>query len=320
MPESTLILCNLGTPAAPTPEAVRAFLDEFLSDPEVVDYPRWFWQPILRGIILRRRPARVARLYESIWTPEGSPLDAGTRKMAAASAARLGAGWAVDVAYRYGEPSVRTALAAAARRGGPVVLVVLFPQRTGATTGTLLELARAEAARAGVAGRFRAVVPAYDDEGYVAALADRTRATLAPLDWTPQRLLLSYHGIPARYSRRENGLYECECVGTSNVLLQALGWPREDAAVCYQSRFGPEKWLTPATDVTLEELPGRGVTRVAVITPGFLTDGLETIEEIGLRGRESFEEHGGTHYARVPAIDDHPAWIASLVRIATAGA
>ncbi len=318
MPPRTVVLANLGTPAAPTPEAVRAFLAEFLSDREVVDFPRLVWLPLLHGVILRKRPARVAELYKGIWWDEGSPLDVETRRMAAALAARLGPAVAVEVAYRYGAPSVAGALAAAAARGGDVVLVPLFPQRTGATTGTLEDLARREARRAGLEGRFDVRIPPADEPGYVAALAARTRAALADAREPVQQLVVSFHGIPVRYDRREGGRYVADCRRTTDALVAALGWDPARVTLSFQSRFGPEKWLTPATADEFVRLPQRKVEHVAVVTPGFLTDGLETLEEIGITGRESFHAAGGRTFVRVPAVADEPSMIEGLARLALA--
>ncbi|MEK7401598.1 MAG: ferrochelatase [Gemmatimonadota bacterium] len=311
-----LVLVNLGTPTAPTAGAVRAFLEEFLSDPAVVDYPVWFWKPFLRGFILRTRPARVARQYDSIWGDDGSPLRLGTERIAAAVRASSSANVVVATAYRYGEPSLdavmrQIALGEASR----VVVVPLFPQRTDPTTGTALRRARGAAARAGIANRLveRAIAP--DDAGYVAALVARWREATASVAHAPQHLVISFHGIPVRFNRRERDTYVHDCQATTRAFLQAIGWPAERATLAYQSRFGPEPWLTPATADVLEALPRRGVKRVAVITPGFVTDGLETLEEIGIRGDESFRSAGGEHLLRVGAVEDHPAFVATLASL-----
>jgi ferrochelatase len=314
-----VILVNLGTPREPTPEAVRDFLEEFLSDPRVVDFPRWLWQPILRGIVLKKRPSRVAGLYESIWTPEGSPLEVGTRKMATALAHELGEGTRVRHAYRYGEPSLPRLVEESMRDGRRPVVIHVFPQRTGATSGTIEVLAYETAARMAGRGRrekarLRVGAPPPDCPDYVEALADRCQETFERMGGSPDHLLLSFHGIPVRFDRDENGAYSRACRATAEALLDRLSWQPERATLAYQSRFGPERWLGPATDRVLEELPGRGVRSVAVSCPGFLTDGLETLEEIGVQGRETFLGAGGEGYALVPAVEDHPAMIRSLAR------
>lgn len=312
-----LVLVNLGTPTGPTAAEVSAFLEEFLSDPAVVDYPGWFWRPFLREFILRRRPSRVAAQYASIWQNGGSPLRLGTERIAAAVRQQLSGDAAVATAYRYGEPSLDTVMRQIARdRPGRVVVVSLFPQRTDSTTGTALRRARASATRAGIADRLVERLLAADDPGYVTALAARWRRATASTPCAPQHVVVSFHGIPARFNRRERGTYVSDCQATTRALLQAIGWPADRATLAYQSRFGPEPWLTPATADVLETLPRRGVRRVAVITPGFVTDGLETLEEIGIRGSESFRAAGGEHLLRVSAVEDHPAFVATLASVA----
>lgn len=314
-----LLLVNLGTPDAPTSGAVRAFLSEFLSDPAVVDLPRWLWRPILELFVLRSRPRRVAAMYKSVWSEQGSPLRVATERMANAARAAAAGSCTVSCAYRYGEPSLDTEMRRLAREhDGPVVVVPLFPQRTDATTGTAFKRAREAAARAGVANRYNEALVAPADAGYVAALADRCRAAFNQGDWRPEHLVISFHGIPVRYDRREHGQYTRDCEDTARALLDALPWPESQATLAYQSKFGPEPWLAPATAPVIEALGRRGLRRVAVVTPGFLTHGLETLEEIAIRARETFVEAGGGELCLVGTVEDHPAMIGSLVRLATA--
>jgi ferrochelatase len=311
------VLVNLGTPAAPTAAAVRAFLSEFLSDPAVVDFPRWVWSPILHRIVLRSRSARVARQYRSIWTGAGSPLRVSTERIAAALQARAGGRYGVSTAYRYGEPSLDTTLGRLAREHeGRVIIVPLFPQRTGSTTGTAFRRAREAAARAGVAGSVAERLVAPDDPHYIAALAARWRDALSGAPHPPEHLVVSFHGIPARYDRGEGRRYSRDCESTTAALLDAIDWPRSRATLAYQSKFGPERWLEPATAAVIARFPARGVRRIAVITPGFLTDGLETIEEIGIRARAAFVAAGGESLLRVPAADDHPELLLALENLA----
>lgn len=312
-----ILLVNLGTPTAPTGEAVREFLDEFLSDRSVVDLPRWLWLPILKGIVLNTRPSRVARQYASIWTRGGSPLREATRRIARALESRADGRFTVGVAYRYGEPSIESALDEAGTvTKGPVIVVPLFPQRTDATTGTMLRRAREAAARAGVANRLALRLVVADEPGYVTALASRWNEALADAPMEPEHLVVSFHGIPVRYDRRERSVYVEDCRATMRALLAAICWPETRATLAFQSRFGPEPWLTPATADVLAELPRRGVRKVAVITPGFVTDGLETLEEIGIRGRERFLAAGGQYLLRVGAVEDHPAFLDALEELA----
>ena len=309
-----LVLVNLGTPVGPSPEAVREFLDEFLSDPAVVDLPRWLWLPILRRMVLRTRPQRVSEQYGLIWTPAGSPLRVATELIVAGVRERAAGRFDVSAAYRYGEPSPDTVMRTLAEAAGtgPIVVSPLFPQRTDATTGTAFRCARQAAQRAGIASRLveRLLHPA--DAGYVTALAARWRRSLADAGHEIDHLIISFHGIPTRYNRREGEVYVRDCETTTRAFLEAIDWPRARATLAYQSKFGPEPWLTPATATVLTELPRRGVRRVAVITPGFLTEGLETIEEIGIRGRESFLAAGGTHFVRVGAVEAEPAFLDAL--------
>lgn len=312
-----LLLVNLGTPREPTPAAVREFLDEFLSDPAVVDWPKWIWLPVLRGIVLRKRPARVAELYESIWAPGGSPLRIETEAIVEGVRDRSGGRFQVSAAYRYGEPSIDTAMQRLARETtGRVIVVPLFPQRTDATTGTAFRRAREAAARNGIADRLVERLMHPDDPGYVRAMAAQWDRARQEAGHAVEHIVASFHGIPLRYDRREGGVYARDCESTTRAFLEAIGWPRERATLTYQSVFGPEPWLKPATDKTLEELPGRGVRSVAVITPGFVTEGLETLEEIGIRGRESFVEAGGVNFVRVGSVAGEPAFLDAVAALA----
>jgi ferrochelatase len=313
-----LLLVNLGTPDAPTAEAVRTFLREFLSDPAVVDLPRWLWRPILERAVLRSRPHRVAEAYGKVWTPEGSPLRVATERMVGAARVRAGAALTVSSAYRYGEPSLQAELGRIAHEGAAAVTVVpLFPQRTDATTGTAFRHARRAAASAGISDRYHEALVAPADDGYIAALAARWRNTLRAAATRPEHLVISFHGIPVRYDRRERRQYTRDCEETAAAFLVTIDWPTANATIAYQSKFGPEPWLTPATATVISDLARRGVRRVAVVTPGFLTHGLETLEEIGIRARDDFIAAGGEELLLVDAVEDHPSMIDSLVRLAS---
>jgi ferrochelatase len=307
LPQELVLVVNLGTPRAATPEDVREFLREFLSDPQVVDYPRLLWQPLLNRIILRSRPARVAEMYQTIVGPSGGmPLAVGTEAIANALSAALGSGFEVRAAYRYGSPSVAAVLTGALATGRTATVVPLFPQRTSSSSETIVDLVATIARSNGTAAtRIARIEP--DDSGYIEALADRVR-TMGSF----QHLVISFHGIPRRYDRREGGTYRADCETTARALGVVLGLGPSDATVCFQSRFGPEPWLGPATFDTLRALAKRGMREVAVVTPGFVTEGLETLEEIGVRGCETFLAAGGSRLLRVPAVCDHPAFIASL--------
>lgn len=312
MARTHVILINLGTPAAPTAEAVRAFLEEFLLDPLVVDYPGWFWRPILQRLVLKSRPERVAELYRSIWHADGSPLEVGTRKMVRALATRLGDDFRVTFAYRYGEPSLRGALETARDAGAArIVTISLFPQRTCSTTGSIDRALDEHAAAVGVADRLERLAIEPDDPGYIEALALRHAEAIGDGP-APDRLLISFHGIPSRYDRREQGLYRDDCRRTAVALRARLGLDEVRAPLTYQSRFGPEPWIKPPTDRAIEACAARGDRRLAVIAPGFLTDGLETLEELGVQGAESFRAAGGESLRLVSAVADHFALIDAL--------
>ncbi|MFI5309998.1 MAG: ferrochelatase [Gemmatimonadales bacterium] len=315
-----LLLVNLGTPEAATPAAVRTFLAEFLGDPAVVDLPRWLWLPILHGIVLRTRPRRVAKQYASIWTAEGSPLRASTERIVTELRSRAAGRFGVSSAYRYGEPSIDTAIRRIASKGSAAIVVVpLFPQRTDATTGTVFRCAREAATLQGLADRLveRPIDPA--DAGYVVAMAERWREATAGVSPPPEHLVLSFHGVPVRYDAREGHVYVRDCEATARALLGAIAWPEERSTLAFQSKFGAEAWLKPATAEVLDALPRRGLRRVAVVTPGFVTDGLETVEEIGIRGRETFLAAGGTDLIRVEAVGAHEAFLDSLASLALSG-
>lgn len=315
-PSDELILANLGTPAAPTAAAVRAFLAEFLGDPMVVEKPRWLWLPILHGIVLRVRPAKVAKAYEEIWSPAGSPLAAGTVALAQAVQARLaGANVRVVHCYRYGSPNLAERLAESRRlfpdSTHPIRVVPLFPQRTASSSGTLVKLVEQLARKHELTERLGVAELSPVDPGYIHALAEGIRAAAAELQapaatpgqtQAPQRphLVASFHGIPEYVNDKEGARYTADCQATYEALLAQLDWPCEHATLAYQSRFGRDPWIGPATDAVLGALPTRGIRDVIVTTPGFLTAGLETIEELGLRGRADFMEAGGQRFVLAP--------------------
>jgi len=312
-----ILLLQLGTPAAPTPAALKRYLREFLSDRRVVDLPRWQWWPILNLIVLQTRPRASAQLYQKVWTPEGSPLAVTTARQATLLESRLNASGAnvrVVTAMRYGEPSIAAALAALGADGIDRLLAFpMYPQYAGATTGSslerLFELARAMR----VVPSIRVVPPYYADPDYVAALAAVARDSIAGRD-APELCLLSFHGLPARYAA-EGDPYPTHCEASARLLAKALSWPATSFQTTFQSRFGREVWLQPYTDVTLEEA-GHAGKRVAVMCPGFTADCLETLEEIGIRGAEQFHEAGGKSFLRIPCLNEHPAWIDAMTTIA----
>jgi protoporphyrin/coproporphyrin ferrochelatase len=274
---------------------VRAYLAEFLSDPRVVELPRWLWLPVLHGIVLRKRPAQSARKYASIWTDEGSPLAVHTARQAALL--RQATGLPVEYAMRYGEPSIASALR---RLPGRVRVVPLYPQYARSTTESVRD----------VTGRDVAFVEQFHDHpGYIAALAAQVTE---PADV----LVMSFHGLPQRAVDRGDP-YRDQCLRTARLLAAALGLDESRYRVTFQSRFGPAKWLQPYTADVLAALGAARTPRVHVICPGFVSDCLETLEEIALEGREIFRTAGGGEYRTLPCLNESPRWIEALAAIAT---
>jgi ferrochelatase len=296
-----LLLINLGTPDLPEPGAVRIYLRQFLSDPRVVEIPRLVWQPILRGVILRTRPKKSAHAYSQVWTDEGSPLAAITRRQAKALEGAFGEDVIVDHAMRYGRPAIGERIEALKAQGCERILIApLYPQYCAATTATANDEAFRKLAQMRWQPALRTLPPYHDDPLYIDALKQVVEAELAKLDFEPQALIASFHGMPQR-TLELGDPYHCHCRKTSRLLADALG---RELVTAFQSRFGRAKWLEPATDKVLEGLPAKGVTRVALVAPGFSADCLETLEELAIRGRDSFLAAGGTHFAYLPCLND----------------
>lgn len=300
-PRIGVLLINLGTPNTPEPGAVRVYLREFLSDPRVVEIPQLVWQPILRGIILRTRPKKSAHAYSQVWTDEGSPLAAITARQAEALHGAFGQDVVVDYAMRYGRPAIGGRIDALRAQGCErILLAPLYPQYSAATTATANDRAFAHLKTLRWQPALRTLPPYYDDASYVEALRAVTEESLAALDFAPDVVLASFHGMPER-TLRLGDPYHCHCQKTARLLSQAMG---RELVVTFQSRFGRAKWLEPATDAVLAELPRKGAKKVAVLAPGFSADCLETLEELAIRGRETFMEAGGTHFAYLPCLND----------------
>lgn len=315
---TAVLWCNLGSPTHPTAAAVRPFLAQFLSDPRVVELPALLWQPILRGAILPRRPAASAAKYQSIWTPEGSPLTVWTHKQASLLQGWLGErGHQVVVlpAMRYGAPSVDQQLEALKAGGIDRVLVLqAYPQYSATTTASMVDAVNAWSARARRMLELRFVNDYHDDPGYIDALAASVQA-----HWRthgqPDRLVMSFHGIPERNITRGDP-YEAQCRRTAEQLIERLQWRQDAWVTTFQSRFGRARWLQPYTEPTLREMGRSGVGRVDVLCPGFPADCLETLEEIAMEGRAAFLESGGKEFHYIPALNDEAAWITALAGIA----
>jgi len=304
-----VLLINLGTPDAPHATAVRRYLAEFLSDPRVVEIPAIAWKPILHGIILRIRPRRSAEAYNQVWTNEGSPLAVIARRQAHALRERLEGRASIHYAMRYGNPGIAAAIANMAEEGCTRVLAApLYPQYCAATTATANDAVFAVLAGMRVQPALRTLPPYYDNPVYIDALAANLERQLGALDFAPDRLLLSFHGMPQRTLERGDP-YHCHCLKTARLVSEVLGRPIE---VAFQSRFGRARWLEPATDATLAGYPEQGIKRLAVACPGFSADCLETLEELGIRGRESFLQAGGERFALLDCLNDSPESIEML--------
>ena len=317
-PRIGVLLVNLGTPDAPTPGAVRRYLAEFLSDTRIVDYPRAFWLPLLHGVILNVRPGKTAKAYRSIWREESneSPLRYFTRRQAELLQEKLGEDCVVEWAMRYGSPSVQQKIEALMNAGCDRIFVLpLYPQYSATTTGSVHDAVFAAVQKMRWQPALR-TAPAYHDEpAYIAALADVTRTHLQSLDWAPERVVLSFHGLPQRFFD-EGDPYYCHCAKTARLLRDEMNWDETFAPLTFQSKFGPEKWLGPATDETLIELGRQNVEHIAVLTPGFVSDCIETLEEIGIMGEQSYMKAGGKNFSAIPCLNDSGAMASLLESIA----
>ncbi len=317
-PRTAVLLCNLGTPDSPTPAALRRYLAEFLSDRRVVEIPRLLWWPILHGIILRVRPAKSARKYAGIWTPEGSPLLVWTSKQAKLLRGYLGErGHDVTVrfAMRYGNPSMAKVLdELKAQHVERILVLPLYPQYSGPTTASVIDALGAWSQRIRALPEMRVVNHYHDDPGYINALA-RSISEHWQIHGRPDQLVLSFHGVPKR-TLMLGDPYHCECQKTARLLGQRLGLNADQLQVTFQSRFGKAQWLQPYTEPTLEELARRGLKRVDVLCPGFAVDCLETLEEIAKEARDAFLHAGGNDFHYLPCLNIRNDWIAALADLA----
>jgi ferrochelatase len=308
-PKIGVLIVNLGTPDAADARAVRRYLAEFLSDRRVVEIPPFLWQPILRGLVLRTRPKKSAHAYAQVWREDGSPLAAITAQQADALRARLGETVLVEHAMRYGRPAIADKLAAMKAAGCERILVApLYPQYCAATTATANDAAFAALAAMRWQPALRTLPPYHDDPAYIGALKVSIEASLAALPFVPDAIVASFHGMPRR-TLELGDPYHCHCQKTARLLGEALG---RTLIVAFQSRFGRAKWLEPATDVTLAALPGKGVRKVAIVAPGFSADCLETLEELAIRGRQTFLAAGGSDFAYLPCLNADPTSIEML--------
>lgn len=300
-----VLLVNLGTPSAPTAPAIRAFLREFLLDRAVVKIPRLIWWPLLFGVILPFRPRKLVHKYQSVWTPEGSPLLAISRQQRTALQAAL-PDCRVALAMRYGEPAIAQGLRELAG-ADPLILLPLYPQYSGTTTGTTFSAL--ERLRPG----FKGITDYHADPAYIAALAQSVRA-----HWSAhgrgEKLLMSFHGLPQRFVD-EGDPYARQCETTARLLADALQLQPREWQRSYQSRLGRAQWLQPYTEATVRSLAQQDVKSLDVICPGFAADCLETLEEIALQTRDAFISAGGKQLRYIPALNDQPAHIAALAAL-----
>lgn len=300
-----ILLLSLGTPDAPTYAATRRYLAEFLSDPRVIETPRAIWLPILYGPILTFRPAKSAKAYAKIWDYERgeSPLRTHSRDQAEKLQAMMGEEAHVEWAFRYGQPNTETGLETLRAKGcDRILLFALYPQYSATTTATAYDKCFE------VMGKMRwqpavRTVPAYlDQPAFAEELAASVKDSLATLDWQPEKLLASYHSIPKSYWDKGDP-YPCHCFKTSRYLREHLGMDEETLVTSFQSRVGPTEWVGPYTDKTVEKLAKDGVKKLVVMAPAFSSDCLETLEEINMELRETFMEHGGTHFHYIPCLN-----------------
>lgn len=313
-PPAGVLITNLGTPQAPTARALRSYLKEFLSDPRVVEFPRALWWVILNGIILHVRPRRSARLYASVWTDQGPPLLVNLRAQQQALAEKLQGAAVVELAMRYGEPSIDSVISQMLKKGVRRLLVLpLYPQYSGATTGSTFDAVAASLFKMRSVPALRFINNYYDFPAFIDACTEhigRHREQVGTAD----KLLFSYHGVPKRYLLAGDP-YHGECLKTSRLLAERLGLNENDYMTTFQSRFGREEWLRPYTDETLKALPGQGVSSIQVFCPGFSADCLETLEEIAQQNRGFFLDAGGSRFDYIPCLNAEPCHINALEKL-----
>ena len=320
-----VLLINLGTPQAPTPSAVRTYLHEFLADPRVVEIPRVLWAPILYGVVLPFRPSKSAAKYQQIWSKEGSPLAVHSNKQKILLMGMLGQRMKreglpadhapVELGMRYGEPSIASAIDKLRAAGSTRILVLpLYPQYASSTTASAFDAVAAHIAKLRRAPAIRFVDTFHDDMGYIKALAQNVNDYWMK-HGRPQRLIMSFHGIPRR-TLELGDPYHCYCHVTARLLAQELGLKSDEWSIAFQSRFGKAEWLKPYTLQMVKSLGAAKVPRVDVVCPGFVADCLETLEEIGIENAMAFRNAGGAEFHTIPCLNEHPRWIAALSDLA----
>lgn len=316
-PKIGVLVVNLGTPDEPTASALRRYLSEFLSDPRVIEIPRVVWMLILHGIILRVRPRKSAKLYKSIWTSEGSPLLAISRHQQKAMQEKLGDDFCVELGMRYGNPSIANALRKFQATGvRKIVVLPLYPQYAGPTTGSVFDAVANELKKWRWVPELSFINNYCDEPLYIEALANSIREEMAA-SGKPQKIIFSYHGMPKRFLLAGDP-YFCFCQKTTRLVQEKLGLNKDECITSFQSRFGRAEWLKPYTDETLKNLPKEGIKRIAVVSPAFSADCLETLEELAVENRAVFLAEGGENYYYIAALNDRADHINALVNIVKA--
>lgn len=328
-----VILAQVGTPEAPTKHALKPYLKHFLGDDRIIDAPRWYWLPVLHGIILQRRPKRIAHHFADIWTKKGSPLLIDSLAQVRGVQKRLGGKYVVKLGFAYAEPGMQTAMRefhdASITR---IIVLPLFPQFSTTTTASVYDeislYALGRKKRGGKPKKkyspaLRFVEPFYDDPDYINVLAKNVKQQIKQLPHTPDKIIISYHGIPKSYVD-EGDPYPRHCEQTTKLLAKKMGWTDNEYMMTYQSRFGRAEWLQPYTQEELPKLHSNGVNYPAIMAPGFTTDCLETIHELGIEGAELYAEGGGDEKAlmRITCLNDSPAWLdylANKVKVQSSG-
>ncbi len=313
-----VLLINLGTPAAPTAAAVRPYLRSFLSDRRIVDLPALLWQPLLRGVILPLRAKKSAANYAKVWFKEGSPLEVFTRRQCEGLQSRLPEDVAVAYAMSYSEPSIPSAIEALKAQGvGRLIVLPLYPQYAGSSSAAALDQVHDALKRQRNQMSLRTVSRFYDHPAYIGAQAAQIRNYRAQ-HGSGGKLLFSFHGIPLRHERNGDP-YQSECRHSARLIAAELGLGEQDYEVCFQSRFGPAKWLEPNTQQLIKQLAKKNAGgRIDIACPGFVADCLETMEEIAIMGREQFYAAGGKEYRYIPCLNDSADWIAALAQLSRA--
>ncbi len=313
-PRVGVLLLNLGTPDATDYWSMRRFLSEFLSDRRVIEVNPLFWQPLLQGVILSVRPQRSGANYKRIWDYQAgdSPLRVISRSQATKLQQRLGGDIPVEIGMRYGNPSTEAGIKALQEAGcEKIVLAPLYPQYSATTVGTANDKAFDVLKTLRWQPAIRTLPPYFDTDVYVETLAQSIADGVAKLDFTPDVILTSYHGMPVEYLEKGDP-YHCQCTKTTRLVREHLGWSEEKLMVVFQSRFGNSEWLQPYLDKTLEALPGQGKKRVAVVAPAFSVDCIETLEEIAITGEEQFTHAGGERFAYIPCLNDSDMGMAMI--------